>query len=84
MNDSVGMDIADLIPVNTFVSKDKIEGRDRVRVTKDPKIQAVDEATFARLAESGFKNGVIEVQVLSKLLADAPAFARGFIGVAQN
>jgi hypothetical protein len=51
-------------------------------VTKDPKVTNVDEATFARLLDSDFKNGIIEVKVLSKLLEDAPDFARGFIGVA--
>jgi len=29
-----------------------------------------------------FKNGTIEVKVLSRLLKDAPDFARGFIGIA--
>jgi hypothetical protein len=53
-----------------------------VRVAKDPKIQAVDEPTFARLIDSDFKNGIIQVTVLSRLLEDAPDFARGFIGVA--
>ena len=79
---TVGLEIANLRPVNTFVTTDKIEGKEAVRVTKDPKVKAVDEATFARLVESDFKNGIIEVNVLSKLLEDAPDFARGFIGVA--
>ena len=71
-----------LIPVNTFVKIDQGAGKDVVRVTKDPKVQAVDEPTFANLIASDFKNGVIEVTVLSKLLEEAPDFARGFIGVA--
>lgn len=77
-----GAELANLHPVNTFVSPARIEGKETVRVTKDPKVTAVDEATFARLVDADFKNGVIEVTVLSKLLADAPDFARGFIGVA--
>lgn len=79
---TIGAEIATLRPVNTFVTTDKIEGKETVRVTKDPKVTAVDEATFGRLVGSDFKNGTIEVKVLSKLLADAPDFARGFIGVA--
>jgi hypothetical protein len=71
----------DLDPVNTFVKIDQVEGKEAVRVTKDPKVQAVDEPTFAKLVDSDFKNGSIEVTVLSKLLEDAPDFARGFIGV---
>ena len=72
----------DLDPVNTFVKIDQLEGKEVVRVTKDPKVQAVDEPTFAKLIGSDFKDGIIEVTVLSKLLENAPDFARGFIGVA--
>jgi hypothetical protein len=79
---TIGAEIVNLRPVNTFVTTAKVEGTETVRLVKDPKVQAVDEATFARLVESDFKNGIIEVKVLSKLLEDAPDFARGFIGVA--
>jgi hypothetical protein len=79
---TMGMEIANFRPVNTFINIDAIEGKDTIRVTKDPKVTAVDEATFAKLIDSDFKNGIIEVKVLSKLLEDAPDFARGFIGIA--
>jgi hypothetical protein len=69
-------------PVNTFINMDEIEGKETLRVIKDPKVTAVDEATFARLKQSAFKNGNIEVKVLSKLLEDAPDYAREFIGIA--
>jgi hypothetical protein len=72
----------ELDPVNTFVKIEQVSGKEVVRVTKDPKVQAVDEPTFAKLIDSDFKNGVIEVTVLSKLLEAAPDFARGFIGIA--
>jgi hypothetical protein len=78
----LSMDITQFHPVNTFVSADRLAGRETLRVTKDPKIEAVDEATFAKLTASDFRNGTIEVKVLSRLLADAPDYARGFIGVA--
>jgi hypothetical protein len=45
-------------------------------------VQLVDEPTFVRIKDFNFKNGSIEVKVLSRLLKNAPAFARGFIGVA--
>ncbi|MBZ4189334.1 DUF1080 domain-containing protein [Niabella beijingensis] len=64
------------------VSKVKIMGKDAVRVVKDSSIKAVDEPTFARLTGVHFKNGTIEVKVLSRLLPNAPEFARGFIGIA--
>jgi len=54
------MEIANFRPVNTFIDADKIEGKKTIRVTKDPKVKAVDEATFARLVESDFRNGIIE------------------------
>lgn len=78
----MGMEIANFRPVNTFINPVEIEGNETIRVTKDPKITEFDEATFAKLIDSEFKNGIIEVNVLSKLLEDAPDFARGFIGIA--
>jgi hypothetical protein len=76
------MEIAKFRPVNTFLTIGKIEGKDTIQVTKDPKVTDVDEATFARVNDSDFKNGIIEVKVLSRLLENAPDFARGFIGIA--
>jgi hypothetical protein len=76
------LEVASFLPINTFINTGVIAGKETIRVTKDPKVTAVDEATFARLVESDFKNGSIEVRVLSQLLEDAPDFARGFIGIA--
>ena len=53
-----------------------------IQVIKDPAVIAVDEPTFVKLQRVHFKDGTITVQVLSRLLANAPDFARGFIGVA--
>ncbi len=78
----ISMEVASFHPVNTFIATDKLDGKETIRVTKDPKVTAVDEATFARLVGSEFKNGIIEVKILSKLLENAPDFARGFIGIA--
>lgn len=80
--ESVDLTKAELQPVQVFVSPATIMDRKAVRVTKDPKVTAVDEATFAKLVGTDFKDGVIEVDVLARLLGDAPDFARGFIGVA--
>lgn len=79
---TMGMEIANFCPVNTFISTGKVKGKKTIQVVKNPEVKAVDEATFARLIESDFRNGIIEVKVLSRLLDDAPDFARGFIGVA--
>lgn len=73
---------AALQPVNVSSSTKEIMGRSAMLVIKDPAIEAFDEATFVKLVGTDFKNGTIEVEVLSRLLSDAPDFARGFIGVA--
>ncbi|NOS92758.1 MAG: hypothetical protein HOP30_12610, partial [Cyclobacteriaceae bacterium] len=49
---------------------------------KDSTIKEVDEPTFVKLADIDFKNGIIEVNVLSRLLKNATESARGFIGIA--
>ncbi|MGJ1433823.1 hypothetical protein ACR79M_20265 [Sphingobacterium spiritivorum] len=49
---------------------------------KDNMISTVDEPSYAKLKGLNFENGIIEVKILSRLLKDAPDFARGFIGVA--
>jgi hypothetical protein len=78
----ISMHVANFQAVNTFLANGTIDGVTTLRVVKDQHVQAVDEATYARLTGSCFTNGVIEVRVLSKLLDDAPDHARGFIGVA--
>jgi hypothetical protein len=42
----------------------------------------VDEPTFLKLKGVNLENGIVEVKVLSRLLPNAPSFARGFIGLA--
>lgn len=76
------MELSSFRPINTFINAASLDGRQAIRVIKDPAITEVDEPTFAKLIDSDFKNGVIKVTVLSRLLENAPDFARGFIGVA--
>ena len=57
-------------------------GKDVVKVIKDSNLVEVDEPTFSKLKSIEFKNGTIEVKVLSRLLPNAPESARGFIGIA--
>lgn len=68
--------------VNAFMNDAEVNGIEALRVTKDPVITGEDEATYAKLMDSQFEDGIIEVKVLSRLLSDAPDYARGFIGVA--
>lgn len=68
--------------VNSFMSLEKLDEDEVVRVTKDPIIKKFDEPTFVGINNLDFINGTIEVKVLSRLLPDAPDFSRGFIGIA--
>ncbi|WP_265459497.1 hypothetical protein [Enterococcus sp. HY326] len=73
---------AELFTANdVFFTEEVLTGEQVLRVTKNPEILADDEATFAQFA-TDFKDGTIEVDVLSRLLPDAPEHARGFIGLA--
>ena len=69
-------------PVNVYVSVEKMIGKEVVKVIKDSSVKEFDEPTFIKIKGINFKNGTIEVTVLSRLLKDAPDFARGFIGIA--
>mgnify|MGYP006188453597 CR=1 FL=1 len=78
-------------PVNVSVSEVKLDGENVLRVERDLEalpfdpdniFKTVDEPTFAKITDQNFANGTIEVKVKSKLLKDAPEFARGFMGLA--
>ncbi len=79
---SIDLEKNSLKPVHVSMSFTKLEGKKVVRVTKNDTIKEFDEPTFVKLDNFDFKNGVIEVSVLSKLLPNAPDYARGFIGMA--
>ncbi len=81
---SVKLGKHELVANQVSLTKVKIEGKAAVRVVKDPSVQKVDEPTFAKLVGADFKNGKIELKILSRLLSTAPEFARGFIGVAYR
>lgn len=73
---------AKLTAVDVSYSLEDINGVKAIKVVKNPKVTKFDEPTFVRIQGTDFKDGTIEVKVLSRLLADAPDFARGFIGIA--
>ncbi|MES1215230.1 MAG: hypothetical protein ABUT20_06930 [Bacteroidota bacterium] len=69
--------------VQVKMSVTNIDGKKAVRVTRDTSIKGADIPTFVRLNNTdNFSNGTIEVTLLSRLLPNAEAFARGFIGLA--
>jgi hypothetical protein len=70
------------IPYRVTMSMEKLDGLEVIKVIKDSTVQGADEPTFVKIEGVHFKNGTIEVKVLSRLLKTAPDYARGFIGIA--
>lgn len=79
---SVSLDTTKLEAVHVTMSLEKSDGNKVIKVVKDSAVKAFDEPTFVKIKGVEFKNGTIEVKVLSRLLKNAPEFARGFIGIA--
>ena len=79
---SISLNKKNLEAVHVFMSVEKLMGKEIIKVIKDSSVKDVDEPTFVKIKGIDFKNGTIEVKVLSRLLKNAPDFARGFIGVA--
>ena len=67
--------------VNVSMSKVKVMGKVAMKATKDTSIKAFDEPTHVKVKGIDFKDGTIELKVLSRLLPTAPPTARGFIGI---
>src|SRR5262245_50181101 len=68
--------------VSVSMSIEKFMGKEVVKVIKDSTVSQSDAPTFVKLKGVAFKNGTIDVKVLSRLLPNAPQSARGFIGIA--
>ena len=79
---SVKFDTSTLEAVNVFMTVEKLNGNKAIKVRKNPAVIKVDEPTFVRIKGIDFRDGTIEVKVLSRLTKNAPDYARGFIGVA--
>jgi len=71
-----------LTPLQVTMQETELEGQKCLRVTKDTTVKKVDEATFVRVNDINFHDGVIEVRLLSRLLPTASPQDRGFIGIA--
>lgn len=68
--------------VNVYMTLEELMGKEVIKVVKDSTVTEADEPTYVKLKGVDFKNGTIEVKVLSRLLPNAPESARGFIGIA--
>src|SRR5262245_33183412 len=71
-----------LVANKVYMSLEKLNGKEVVKVSKDSTVKEADQPTFVKIKGIDFSNGTIEVKVLSRLLKNAPEFARGFIGIA--
>ena len=69
------------VPVHTQIEDVKLAGVPALRIVKKDKLTTPDENTYAALRGLQFHNGVIEARMRSRLLPDAPDYARGFIGI---
>lgn len=75
------IDLNKFINIHTNIEKVNIDGEEVLRITKADKMMQFDENTIVKLRDCDFHNGIIRVKMLSRLLPDAPDFARGFIGI---
>jgi hypothetical protein len=73
---------SNLVANKVYMTIEKFQGKAVVKVIKDSILKEVDEPTFVRVKNIDFKDGVIEVNVLSRLLPTASPSDRGFIGLA--
>ena len=79
---SISFNKNNCIPYKVTMSIEKSDGKDVIKVIKDSSVKDADEPTFVKIDGINFRNGTIEVKVLSNLLKTAPDYARGFIGIA--
>lgn len=82
MKTTVNIDKNGFTAVNTAIRNEIIDGEKTLVVVKANKLLEFDENTYARLNGVILEDCIIEVKMLSRLLPDAPDYARGFIGIA--
>ncbi|PJJ62915.1 family 16 glycoside hydrolase [Chryseobacterium geocarposphaerae] len=75
------LDESNLLPNKVYMQIVNLEGEKVVRVVKNSSVKEADEPTFVKIKNTNFKNGSIEVEVLSRLLPTAAPTDRGFIGL---
>lgn len=78
----INLDENNLLPHKVYMQIVNLKGEKTLRVVKDSTVKEADEPTFVKIKNSNFKNGSIEVEVLSRLLPTAAPTDRGFIGLA--
>lgn len=82
MQSAISLSAQNFQGTNVSFEPVRLDGEAAARVVKTRKLLDFDTNSYAKLRGSHFHNGIIEVDVCSRLLPDAPDFARGFIGIA--
>jgi len=73
---------SNLLPHKVYMQIVNLKGEKVVKVIKDSTVKEADEPTFVKIKNTNFRNGIIQVEVLSRLLPKASPTDRGFIGLA--
>jgi len=76
------LDANNLEANQVYLSFEKSDNKKVIKVIMDSTVKKPNEPTFVKIKNTRFKNGTIEVKVLSRLLKNASPGARGFIGIA--
>lgn len=84
MAQKINLEANNLVANQMSMSFEKLQGKKVVKVIKDSAVIAVDEATFVRIKDVEFKDGIIEIKILSRLRKNASPTDRGFIGIAYR
>ncbi len=82
MNRIIDLTKAKLIALHTGAEQTAIDGEPVLRVVKTEKLHDYDTNSYMKVDGTDFYNGIIEVDVRSRLLPDVPALSRGFICIA--
>lgn len=81
MEKHIKLTTEDITTVNVAVKDAQVGETAVLQVAKPLKNDTPDINTYAKLKDLQFHNGIIEVKMLSRLLPEAPDYARGFIGI---
>ncbi len=82
MNGKIDLTKAKLSALHTSAEFAALDGEPVLRVVKTEKLHDYDTNSYVKADGIDFHDGSIEVDVRSRLLPDAPALSRGFIGIA--
>jgi len=60
LGQQVNLSAPNLLPNQVYMSSEKLDGKKVIKVIKDSTLEAVDEATFVKIKDADFKDGIID------------------------